>query len=99
MYDKSLGGLWLNQRRTHPKSPNYLGSLKLQPKELRVLLEIAENEGEAKINLAGWKNQKGSETFVTLEAQAPLRPGRPVRETFETNSLERFAIDEEEDFI
>jgi hypothetical protein len=105
MYDKSLGGLWVNAQRTSKKSPHYLGSLKLKPKELRLLLDTAMIEGEAKINLAAWKGNS-SRVFLTLEGQAPKGPNRPRHSwsepTAESNyqDLQNFVQpQEEEDYL
>lgn len=77
---KSLGGLWKNDRRTHSKAPYLLGSIKLTEEEIRLLMEVAVVDGQAKVNLAAWKNRnrRTSEDYYTLEAQAPyVHPSGP----------------------
>jgi hypothetical protein len=70
---KSLGGLWKNERRAHIKAPHLLGNIRFTKKELLSLLEVAQIEGDAKVNLAAWKNQnpRTGEHFYSVEAQAP----------------------------
>ena len=76
---KSLGSLSLNQKRTKPKSPAMLGSIKLQRHHLDVFLTELENEGDAEItaNLAAWKSRDDAgNPYLVVELQPRWNPQR-----------------------
>ena len=76
---RSLGSLRI-QQKTKPKSPEMVGTIKLQRETLQTLLEQVGGADELVANLAAWKNHDGKSHYLTVEVSPQLTQGRQFQE-------------------
>ena len=65
-FKRSLGSLRI-QQKTKPKSPEMIGTVKLQRETLETLMEQIGPADELVANLAAWKNRDGHSHYLTVE--------------------------------
>ncbi len=63
---RSLGSLRI-QQKSKPKSPEMVGTIKLQRETLETLMEQVGEADELVANLAAWKNHDGHSHYLTVE--------------------------------
>ena len=63
---RSLGSLRI-QQKTKPKSPEMIGTIKLQRRMLEELIDQIGEDDELVANLAAWKNHDGRDHYLSVE--------------------------------
>ena len=74
----SIGALFPNTKKTNPKAPALIGTLRLDRCLFEELMEVYEESGDVEIQVSAWKNY-ASETgnqYLTLKAQIPWQQRR-----------------------
>lgn len=75
------GSLWPSKNRKSEKSPNVIGSIKMESALLQELIEQAAG-GLVEIQLSGWTKEWQDKKYVALKASGPYkREGQPRRES------------------
>lgn len=66
------GSLWPAKNRKHDKSPNVIGSIKM---EVGLLEELISNskDGVVEISLSGWTKEWQGKKYVSLKASGPYK--------------------------
>jgi len=92
---RSRGTLRRAEKKSKPKSPDYIGTMKLQRHTFEAIAKQFDqtNGDEIACGLAGWKNRNGDGPYVTVD----LTPRFVSRRTEPTRTnLVEFISDEEE---
>jgi hypothetical protein len=81
-FDKSKqasGALFVNNKKTSPKAPDYTGVLDITPEFLDVIKANMNGPEGAKMQLSGWrKTSSAGKDFLSLSVQPPFkRDGAP----------------------
>ena len=69
----SIGALFQNRTRRHPKAPKMTGKLTLDPETFEFLMNLYESGDPVELSLCAWNNI-ASETgmpYLTIKAQIP----------------------------
>lgn len=75
----SIGALFANKKRKHPKAPILCGTIKLQHHLIEQLLELYETSEEMpSLSISAWKNfaSETEEPYLTLKVDLPFYQSR-----------------------
>ena len=69
----SIGALFQNQARRHPKAPKMTGKLTLDPETFEFLMNVYESGEPVELNLCAWNNiaSDSGMPYLTIKAQIP----------------------------
>jgi hypothetical protein len=86
---KSLGTLSAS-KKTKPRSPDMTGKMKILKHTLSEIINThREEDGDVfEVNMAGWFNNSGGKTYMTLELSPRYRPA--VQRSEKDMTLEEF---------
>ena len=69
----SIGALFQNRTRRHPKAPKMTGKLTLDPETFESLMNLYESGDPVELNLSAWNNiaSDSAMPYLTIKAQIP----------------------------
>ena len=69
---KTVGALFVNDKKGNPSAPDYQGDFKLTQEFLAALTAALGDAPDCKVKLAGWKKQGQKGPYLSLSIQPPF---------------------------